>query len=238
MNPTSATWSPPGIVLDPGMSKTLHHGLLILRLLSEHPGGLTVADIAERIGVHRTVAHRLVRTLEAHQLCRRDHRRRIVLGTGLVTLAEPVEQDLRTLARPLLDELAEATRATAHLMVREGTRDMRALMVVEPRGARVHVSFRPGRTHPIEQGSGGLALLADGPHRQGERPEVTAARAAGYAVTMGEVIPAVIGVSAAVPNRGGDATTSVGVSVFEPDGIEELGRTVAAAAARLGELLG
>ncbi|MFE6889107.1 IclR family transcriptional regulator [Streptomyces sp. NPDC057694] len=220
------------------MSKTLHHGLLILRLLSEHPGGLTVADIAERIGVHRTVAHRLVRTLEAHQLCRRDHHRRIVLGTGLVTLAEPVEQDLRTLARPLLDELAEATRATVHLMVREGAGDMRALMVVEPRGARVHVSFRPGQTHSIEQGSAGLALLAVGPPRDGERPEVTEARTQGFAVTEGEVIPAVIGVSAAVPTHRGDPTTSIGVSVFERAGVEELGRTVAATAARLGELLG
>ncbi|MFD7814724.1 IclR family transcriptional regulator [Streptomyces sp. NPDC059785] len=219
------------------MSKTLHHGLLILRVLSEHPQGLTVSELADAVGVHRTVAHRLVRTLEAHQLCRRDHRRRIVLGTGLVTLAEPVQQDLRALARPILDELAETTRATAHLLVREGAAEMRALMVVEPRGALVHVSFRPGQTHPIEQGSGGLAQLAHGPHREGERPEVTEARARGYAVTMGEVIPAVTGISAAVTTRGGEATASIGISVFERTGLDALGATVVRAAAELGELL-
>ncbi|MGW0488299.1 IclR family transcriptional regulator [Streptomyces olivaceus] len=219
------------------MSKTLHHGLLILGVLSEHPRGLTVSEVADAVGVHRTVAHRLVRTLEAHQLCRRDHQRRIVLGTGLVTLAEPVQQDLRALARPVLDDLTEATRATAHLMVREGAAEMRALMVVEPRGARVHVSFRPGQTHSIEQGSGGLALLAHGPRRAGERPEVAEARAQGYAVTMGEVIPAVTGISAAVPGRGGEATTSIGISVFEQTALHDLGATVAAAATRLGELL-
>ncbi|MGW7518544.1 IclR family transcriptional regulator [Streptomyces sp. NPDC054796] len=219
------------------MSKTLHHGLLILRVLSEHPQGLTVSELADAIGVHRTVAHRLTRTLEAHQLCRRDHLRRVVLGTGLVTLAEPVQQDLRTLARPILDELAETTRATAHLLVREGAAEMRALMVVEPRGALVHVSFRPGQTHSIEQGSGGLALLAHGPHREGERPEVTRARAAGYAVTTGEVIPAVTGVSAAVGRRTGEATTSIGISVFEYTSLDDLGATVIHAAARLGELL-
>lgn len=54
--------------------------------------------------MHRTVAHRLVRTLEAHRLCRRDDNERVMLGTGLVTLAEPVEHDLRTVARPLDDE--------------------------------------------------------------------------------------------------------------------------------------
>nr|WP_250847621.1 helix-turn-helix domain-containing protein [Streptomyces hygroscopicus] len=235
MNPPPRTSSVPEI--DNGMSKTLHHGLLILRALSEHPRGLTVSELADAVGVHRTVAHRLVRTLEAHQLTRRDHQRRIVLGTGLVSLAEPVQQDLRALARPILDELAETTRATAHLLVREGTDEMRALMVVEPRGALVHVSFRPGQTHSIEQGSGGLALLADGPPRAGERPEVTEARAKGYAVTTGEVIPAVTGVSAAVPARGGEATTSIGISVFEHTALDELGAVVVRAATRLGELL-
>ncbi|WP_345651889.1 IclR family transcriptional regulator [Streptomyces tremellae] len=219
------------------MSKTLHHGLLILRVLSEHPQGLTVSELGEAVGVHRTVAHRLVRTLEAHQLCRRDHQRRIVLGTGLVALAEPVQQDLRTLARPVLEELAEATGATAHLMVREGAAEMRALMVVEPRGALVHVSFRPGQAHSIERGSGGLALLAHGPRREGERPEVTAARASGYAVTMGEVIPAVTGISAPVPPRAGEATTSIGISVFDSAGFDDLGTVVVRAAMRLGKIL-
>ncbi|WSV71877.1 helix-turn-helix domain-containing protein [Streptomyces sp. NBC_01012] len=223
--------------LDTGMSKTLHHGLLILRVLAERPQGLTVSELADAVEVHRTVAHRLVRTLEAHQLCRRDHRRRIVLDTGLVALAEPVQQDLRTLAGPVLDELAEATRATAHLLVREGPSEMRALVVVEPREALVHVSFRPGQTHPIEQGSGGLALLGHGPYREGERAEVTEARAKGYAVTRGEVIPAVTGISAAVPSRGGEATVSIGVSVFDMTGLDALGETVVRSAARLGELL-
>ncbi|MGW1461351.1 IclR family transcriptional regulator [Streptomyces albidoflavus] len=219
------------------MSKTLHHGLLLLRVISEHPQGLTVSELADAISVHRTVAHRLVRTLEAHQLCRRDHQRRIVPGTGLVSLAEPVQQDLRALARPVLDELAESTRATAHLLVREGDTQMRALMVVEPRGALVHVSFRPGQTHSIEQGSGGVAVLAHGPYREGERPEVTEARAQGYAVTTGEVIPAVTGVSAAVPSADGTAAASIGVSVFQYTDLGQLGTLVSRAARSLGELL-
>ncbi len=130
------------------MSKTLHHGLEILELLTSYPHGLSVTDIADGVGVHRTVAHRLIRTLEAHHLCRKDSFKRVTLGAGLVTLAEPVEQDLRTLARPILQELAEATEATAHLVVRESDTEVRALMVVEPRSAKVHVAFssRAGRS--------------------------------------------------------------------------------------------
>ncbi|MEK8174939.1 hypothetical protein NKH77_55390 [Streptomyces sp. M19] len=46
------------------------------------------------------------------------------------------------------------------------------------------------------------------------------------------------GVSAAVPTRRGEATTSIGISVFDTEHIEDLGRTVGQLAARLGELLG
>nr|WP_019544430.1 helix-turn-helix domain-containing protein [Streptomyces sulphureus] len=225
------------VAWEPSMSKTLHHGLLVLELLSENPKGLSTTEIAEGIGLHRTVAHRLVRTLEAHHLCRRDEFKRILPATGLVSLAEPVERDLRALARPVLEHLADATRATTHLVVREDESEVRALLVVEPREAKVHVSFRPGQTHPVDAGSAGLALLASAPPLDGERPEVAEARRQGYAVTHGEVIPAVIGVSAAVPSRRGRSTTSVGVSVFELPDAAHLGRTVTEAAAELADRL-
>ena len=234
---------PPGlsrksaVQLDAGMSKTLHHGLEILELLTDHPHGLSVTEVADGVGVHRTVAHRLIRTLEAHRLCRKDGFKRVTLGAGLVTLAEPVEQDLRTLARPVLEELADAVQATVHLVVRENTAEVRALMVVEPRSAKVHVAFRPGQVDPIDRGSAGLAILASLPAVEGERGEVTVARDRGYAVTEGEVIPSVLGVSAAVPGRRGDALASVGVSVFEIPDEAALGSAVVDAARRLGSLL-
>lgn len=225
------------VQLDSGMSKTLHHGLVVLELLADHPNGLSITEIAEGIGVHRTVAHRLVRTLEAHHLCRRDEFKRIALGAGLVALAEPVEQDLRTVARPVLEELADQLGATVHLVVRENATEVRALMVVEPRGAKVHVAFRGGQVDPIDRGSAGLAMLASLPPLEGERDEVARARAVGYAVTQGEVIPSVGGVSAVVPGRRGDALASLGASVFEIDDEKRLGAAVVAAATRLGRLL-
>lgn len=225
------------VQLDSGMSKTLHHGLSVLELLTGHPNGLSMTEIADGIGVHRTVAHRLVRTLEAHHLCRRDEFKRIALGAGLVALAEPVEQDLRTLARPVLEELADQLGATVHLVVRENAAEVRALMVVEPRGAKVHVAFRGGQVDPIDRGSAGLAMLAALPAAPDERAEVTRARAVGYAVTRGEVIPSVGGVSAVIPGRRGDALASLGASVFEIDDEKRLGEAVVDAATRLGRLL-
>jgi DNA-binding IclR family transcriptional regulator len=225
----------PAIRPDSGMSKTLHNGLQILELLVRYPNGLSLTEIAEAVGVHRTVAHRLVRTLEAHELCRRDRFKRISLGAGLVRLAEPVEQDLRTLARPVLEELSDLRQATAHLVVREDEERVRMLMIVEPRQARMHVAFRPGQVDPIDRGSAGLAMLAAAPPVPGEREEITAARTRGYAVSYGEIAASVIGVSAVVP--GARTQTSIGLSLFEAPDVEDLGHLVVEAATRLGSLL-
>lgn len=227
----------PRIEPDAGMSKTLHNGLEILELLARNPHGLSVSEIAESLDVHRTVAHRLVRTLEAHRLCRRDDHKRISLGTGLVTLAESVEQDLRTLARPILEDLADGVEATAHLVVRESDTVVRAIMVIEPRRSDVHIAFRPGQVHPLDRGSAGLAILGSMPPRPDERPEVTRARQTGYAVSAGEVVSTTIGISAAVPTRPGGTQAAIGVSVFDATDEARLAAAVVSAAAALGELL-
>lgn len=227
----------PRIEPDAGMSKTLHNGLEILELLTGHPNGLSVSEIAEGIGVHRTVAHRLIRTLEAHRMCRRDDHKRISLGTGLVTLAESVEQDLRTLARPILEDLADTTEATAHLVVRESDTTVRAMMVIEPRRSHFHIAFRPGQVHPLNRGSAGIAILSSMPPTDDERPEVEQARRQGYALSEGEVVSTTIGISAAVPVRPGGTEAAVGISVFDASDEQRLGAAVMTAARNLGDLL-
>lgn len=234
---TSGFGAAPRIEPDSGMSKTLHHGIEILEALAAHPHGLTISEIAEVVGVHRTVAHRLVRTLEAHRLCRRDDHKRISLATGLVTLAEPVEQDLRTLARPVLEDLADAVGATAHLVVRESEHEARALMVVEPRRATVHIAFRPGQSIPIDRGSAAMAILSALPPMEGERPEITEGRRRGWTISEGEVVPTTIGISAPVPARRGGLQAAIGISVFDDTRAEEQAAAVTVAARELGGLL-
>lgn len=226
------------VELDAGMSKTLHSGLRVLELLSSHPDGLSVTEIAEGIGVHRTVAHRFVRTLEAHRLVRRDRAKRVRPGAGLVPLAEPVERDLRALAQPLLEELADECGATAHLVAQEDPDHVRALLVVEPRRASVHIAFRPGQLDAIDRGSAGLAILASRSPRPEERPEVADARERGYAVSFSEVIPSIYGISAVVPATRDGAALSVGVSLFDLADEARLAPLVTDCAERVARALG
>lgn len=218
------------------LSKTLDSGLRVLELLSEKPHGLTITEVAEGLGVHRTVAHRFLYTLEAHRLVRRDRDRRFFLGPGLVPLADPVDRDLRSIAQPILEELADETVATAHLVTQEDPDTVRALLVVEPRRSRAHIAFRPGQLDPITVGSAGLAILAAGPPLPDERIEITRARTDGYAVTFGEIIPAVHGLSVRVPG-GQEPALAIGVSVFKLDDPRHIASLVSKAAHELASVL-
>jgi DNA-binding IclR family transcriptional regulator len=208
----------------------------VLEVLSDHPDGLTVTEIAEAIGVHRTVAHRFLRTLEVHRLVRRDRAKRFHPGPGLVPLAEPVDRDLRTIAQPFLEELADEAGATAHLVAQEDVDHVRALLVVEPRRASVHIAFRPGQLDRISVGSAGIAILsAQGP-RPDERAEIGQARARGFAVSFSEVIPSVYGLSAPVAARR-DQALAIGVSLFALTDEERLAALVTSTARNLGAAL-
>lgn len=228
------------VMLDAGMSKTLHSGLVILEIVCASPGGLTISEIAEAAVVHRTVAHRLLRTLEAHRLIRRDAAKRFRPGPGLVRLAEPVDRDLRTLALPVLEDLAESVQATAHLVLQEDPDHVRALLVVEPRNAAMHIAFQPGQLDGIHHGSAGLAILAARPPTRDERPELATIRRRGYATSFSEIIPGVHGLSAAVPvPRPGpnSPAMSIGISVFDLQDEQRIAQAVMAAARRLGDVL-
>ena len=54
-------------------SQTLDRGLRVLEVLSDHPSGMTVTELAQALGVSRTIVYRLVVTLEQHGFLRRAH---------------------------------------------------------------------------------------------------------------------------------------------------------------------
>ncbi len=137
--------------------------------------------------MHRSITYRMMRTLEDHGLVARDEHGRFLAGAGLAVLAGRFTPALRAVAGRHLLRLAVATDKTAFLVVRHGEEAV-TIEVVEPPAAAAHVSYRPGLRHPISKGAPGIALLAGEPPHVGERPEVTAARAVGWATSTSEVI--------------------------------------------------
>lgn len=167
-------------------SQTLDRGLQVLGVLASTPGGLTVTELAQRLGVNRTVVYRLVTTLEGHALVRRDSKARLHIGLGVLQLASGVQPVLRDQALPVLRRLAEDTGCTAHLTVADGEEAL-ALAVVEPSWTDFHVAYRVGARHPLQQGAAGKAILLG---RRRERVP--------FALTSGELQSGARGLAAPV----------------------------------------
>ena len=190
-------------------SQTLSRGIRILEILSEAREPLSIDQTAQHLGVHRSIAYRLVRTLEDHGLVTRDVGGRIQLGARMAALAAGVAHDLQAEALPELTSVANELGMTCFLVVLDH-QECVTLASVEPRHAVAPLAQRPGTRHPVTVGAPGKAILsaldrAQWPDDVGEDlvATLTIARERSYATSRDEVIPSLrsVAVPVAVPGR-------------------------------------
>lgn len=220
--------------------QTLDRGILALKVVADHPGGLSMAALAEALAVPRANVYRIVETLEGHALVARTEGGKVVLGSGVLLLAARFEPRLRAAAQPLLHALARATAATAFLTAPQGE-DAVALMVAEPDGGVLSVGYRVGSRHPLTAGAAGLAILAGRAARPDDPEEVRQARRDGYCLTRGQLQRGAVGVAS--PIHGPDTPPggfqgSVGVVALEGMDTARAVAAVCDCARRLGQVLG
>lgn len=189
-------------------SQTLSRGIRILEILGDERGPLSIDEIAARLGVHRSIAYRLLRTLEDHRLIGRDAAGLVALGPRMAALAAGVAQDLQAEALPELTAVANELGMTCFLAVLDGEECI-TLVSVEPRHTVASVAQRPGARHPVTVGAPGKAILTQLP--EAEWPEgapatlhdaVAGSRLAGFATSHDEVIPTVQSVAVPLALRG------------------------------------
>ncbi|WP_309081979.1 helix-turn-helix domain-containing protein [Zhihengliuella sp.] len=186
-------------------SQTLSRGLRMLEVLAEASGPLTIAELAAELGLHRSIAYRILRTLEEHNLAHRGHSGAVELAPGLAVLARGVQRDLQSAALPELTALANELGVSAFLAVWDH-RDCITLVTVEPRHSSAAVIQRPGSRHAFTRGAPGIAIQSshtaeEWAARMPEEPYREAAaeaRRRGYASSHDEVIPGVSSVASPV----------------------------------------
>ena len=225
----------------------------LLKALGAAGGPATGFDLADRCGLNRSTAWRILATLEDEGLVERDPATgRYEIGYALVALGAAAGHDpLVRRAHPALRALAEACLETASLAVPRG---MQLVYVDQVQAPHVMAADWLGRPTPLHATSTGKALLAWmaedelGAALPGRlerftdttittravlRGELADIRARGFAVSRGELEPALWGVSAPVLDGGRPvAVVSVwGVeSRIRARGLDVLGaRTVVAA---------
>ena len=217
-------------------SQTLDRGIRALVMVAAAPGGMTIQEVADRLAVHRTIAHRLLGTLADHHLISRGPDNRFRAGGGLIGLASGLQSTLRDTAVPIMRELAEELESTVVLLVREGE-EVVGIAVAAPVNATYHLAFRTGSRHPLGRGSAGICLLSALPARPGERPEVTRARTQGFAVSKGEVEPGAHGLAVLIHQSGDDPSACLNLITYRDDIMASAAPVMLEGAARISALL-
>jgi DNA-binding IclR family transcriptional regulator len=179
-------------------SQTLARGLTALQLVAASGTGLTVQQLADEVGVHRTIAYRLLTTLTQFRLVAKGEDGRYRPASGLAVLGASFDRNVRQLCLPTLRGLADDLGTTVSLLVAEGDQQV-AIAVLVPTQVAYQLAFHEGSRYPLDRGAAGVALLASMPPRPGERELVTQARERGWAMTYAEIEPNTYGL--AVPVR-------------------------------------
>ena len=225
-------------------SQTLSRGIRILEVLADARAPLSIDEIARRLDVHRSVAYRLLRTLEDHGLVERDSTGRIELGARLAALAAGVAHDLQAEALPELTAVAGDLGATCFLTVLDHDECV-TLSSVEPRHAVNPVAQRPGTRHPITRGAPGKAILSLVPESSWPAgvsatlaAEVRDASARGYATSHDEVIPSLRAVAVPLTVRGRGPAAIAVVFVASTLSDEEIAARLNRSALAIREALG
>lgn len=189
---------------------------LLQRFTPEHPA-VDLAETARALDVPRSTAYRLLRSLESGGVLVYDASRRtyrLSLAVARLGQAALAGMDLRLVARPQLQRLVAETGESAFLLVTEG----RSAIVIDTvaSDAPLRLTYPVGTPWPLHAGASNKVLLAYQPEDRiaevlaGPLPRVTPRtttdparlraelariRRRGFAHSVGELTPGIVGVA-------------------------------------------
>lgn len=212
---------------------SVDHALRIATML-QLEGELTVSEVAERLEVARSTAHRLLAMLVYRDFAVQTESRSYRAGPVLELAAhsQSATSRLRSVALPHMAELVEVVGESANLIIRTGD-TARFIASVECSQA-LRVGNREGMVFPAHRLTGGLVLLAELSREQvesiyaseryvdrpGERPDLgrlhrdlEKIRTNGFALNEGRSERGVVAVGRPVRNSDGEAVAGLSISM-------------------------
>ncbi|TDD82027.1 IclR family transcriptional regulator [Saccharopolyspora karakumensis] len=217
---------------------SVDHALRLATIL-QLEGGLSVADAAERLGVARSTAHRLLAMLVYRDFAAQDDTKVYRAGPvlELASHSRSTASRLRQAALPHLHRLVDELGESVNLTVRTGT-TTRFIACAECRQA-LRVGSREGMVFPAHQTTAGLLLLAEltdeeldstyagadqaeVPDVDRLRRELAKVRRNGFALNQGRSERGVVAIG--VPVRSPEGAAIAGLSVSMPSVRYDRGR--------------
>ncbi len=222
------------------MSSSLERGLALLDLLSKHPEGVAVGQVATALDLPPSGVHRMLKQLvESGYVHQEGVKGAYMLGMKLPALGLSflAQSGVTDVAQPILDRLAAASRQLVRLSVIDGTN---LVWVAVAQGATTGLRYDPGReqggTAHLASSASGLAWLSTMSDeealmkaaQQGLSQEISGegapksasdllarlkqARGQGYALTIDSFIPGMAAIAAPIRRRDGRVLGAVSVA--------------------------
>lgn len=214
---------------------SVERALGMLEAVAQEPEGLNNAEISRKLGIPKSSASYILRTLEKHGYLHRDAETgRYRVGLKILSLSRGALSgiDVREVALPIMRHLMEKTTLTCHLAILDGPEAV-YIEKVEPQGF-IRMDTWVGRRMRVHATSVGKALAAHIPQEQlekivADRPmekrtpktittlprllkELERVRSLGYAVDDEENNLGARCIGAPVFNQQGDIEASIGLS--------------------------
>lgn len=242
----------------------VEQALRILTCLAESDAPqMSLLDICSVVGIHKSKAFSILHTLHKYSLVQKNDRKKgYALGPGLIALCSRFlkNMDVRKLAEPILEELATKGGGTAALGLIDGEYVTIAAKFEGVRGFGI-ITNHIGQRFPLTHGSAGKAIAATLPeealHRLLQRKELyfhgdpqqlnrvrlvrelAQTRKLGYAQDIGDIIPKINAVAAAVIGKDHKAVGYIILfGLFDRDRLKDLGPLVAQSAQTLSKQMG
>jgi DNA-binding IclR family transcriptional regulator len=217
------------------LNTILKAGRILALFDHEHPEW-RVSDVAERLGIAKSSAHDLMASLMHIGLLSQTDQGRYRLGWKIVELSEALlaTTELRTVARPVMEELLYAYQETLHLAILQKGKVVYLDKLEGKQTIRVELTGLGTHLYPHCSGVGKV-LLAHLPWASVEeiieaqglprftdqtiidpeklKVELDTVRQRGYAYDLGEIIPDLRCVAAPIRDYKGRVIASMSMSV-------------------------
>lgn len=248
---------------DPDILQSAGRILDVLLCFTKHKSDWSISELSNELGLHKSVARRMVITLVSRGFLRQDPvDKRFRLGLVVYELGSAVRpiEELVELSRPFMKQLSRDTDSSVFLTINANEQAVCVARVDSPNPLRV--TFEVGRRSPLHAGASARAILAFLPESYIESivsgkleaftdatitdmdkllAELSMTRKLGYAISSGELDDRVTAIGVPIMDRNNEVLASLSISGpttdFSPDRLMSLIQTTRDCAAAIEEVL-
>jgi len=144
--------------------QTIERVAHILEMVGQNPQGMSIRDLSASLKLPKGTVHRLLASLSYFGYIRQDaETKNYFLGLKLMELSAHLgnQLDFRKVAEPILRELAERTKQTAHMVIydRDEVVYVEKIETEQPAGG-LKMASRVGSRNPAHSSAVGKVLLS------------------------------------------------------------------------------